>query len=228
MNSGIRIFCAAATSVLLLSGSGGSVFRPIPFSTENLPAFMNQGPVPPPAPEGYRINVLKSEPQNNLRKGRATKAVVEVRDRNNKPVAGIALLFLLPNSGPSGSFAAGGQSLTVISNSSGQATVTYTPNQVSGMFNLTVNAQVNGVQVATTTLSQANLASAAAAGMSGAAIGIIAGVAAAAAVGIGLGMGGGSNSAPATLQQSPPSIRIIGGGSPVFGPRSIVSPGRVR
>jgi hypothetical protein len=103
------------------------------------------------------------------------------------------------------------------------------------MFNLTVNAQVNGIQVATTTISQANLAvaaGAAAGGMSGATIGIIAGVAAAAAVGIGVGLGGGSNSAtpssPAVTPPAPPSIRIIGGGTPVFGPRSIISAGRVR
>lgn len=217
----------------MLCGADASIFRSIPFSTEHLAAFMSQGPAPAPPPEGYKINVLKSEPQNNLKKGRATKAVVEVRDRNNKPVAGVALLFLLPNSGPSGAFAGGAQSLTVTSNAAGQAIATYTPNQVAGMFNVTVNAQVNGVQVATTTISQANLAAAAgaAAGMSGATIGIIAGVAAAAAVGIGVGLSGGGNSAapssPAVVQP-PPSIRIIGGGTPVFGPRFVVSPGRLR
>ncbi len=219
----------------MLCGADATIFRPIPFSTEHLAAFMSQGPTPQPPPEGYKINVLKSEPQNNLKKGRATKAVVEVRDRNNKPVAGVALLFLLPNSGPGGAFAGGAQSLTVTSNAAGQAVATYTPNQVVGMFNVTVNAQVNGIQVATTTISQANLAVAAgaAAGMSGATIGIIAGVAAAAAVGIGFGLaGGGSNSAvpssPAIVPPTAPSIRIIGGGTPIFGPRPLVSAGRLR
>ena len=221
-------------SLLMLCGADASIFRPIPFSTEHLAAFMSQGPTPAPPPEGYKINVLKSEPQNNLKKGRATKAVVEVRDRNNKPVAGVALLFLLPNSGPSGAFAGGAQSLTVTSNAAGQAIATYTPNQVAGMFNVTVNAQVNGIQVATSTISQANLAVAAgaAAGMSGATIGIIAGVVAAAAVGVGVGLGGGSKSAapssPAIVPPTPPSIRIIGGGTPVFGPRSVISTGRLR
>ncbi len=218
----------------MLCGADASILRPIPFSTEHLAAFMSQGPTPAPPPEGYKINILKSEPQNNLKKGRATKAVVEVRDRNNKPVAGVALLFLLPNSGPSGAFAGGAQSLTVTSNAAGQAVATYTPNQVAGMFNVTVNAQVNGVPVATTTISQANLsvAAGAAAGMSGATIGIIAGVVAAAAVGIGVGLGGGGNAAapssPGIVTPPPPSIRIIGGGTPVIGPRFVVSPGRLR
>ncbi len=233
MNSTFRFICAATTSLLMLYGADEGIFRPIPFSTEHLAAFMSQGPAPAPPPEGYRISVLKSDPQNNLRKGRATKAVVEVRDRNNKPVAGVALLFLLPNSGPGGAFAGGVQSLTVTSNAAGQAVATYTPNQLAGMFNITVNAQVNGVQVATTTISQANLAvaaGAAAGGMSGATIGIIAGVAAAAAVGIGVGLGGGGNSAPSSpgITPTPPSIRILGGGTPVFGPRSVASPGRLR
>ena len=119
-----------------------------------------------------------------------------MRDRNNKPVAGVVLVFLLPNSGPGGSFAGGAQSLSLTTNAAGQAVATYTPNQVGGMFNMTVNAQVNGVQVATTTLSQTNLAAVAAAGgLSGTAIAIIAAVGVAAAVGIAVGLAGGGNSA---------------------------------
>ncbi len=232
MNCTLKLTCAAATSLSLLIGAESSSLRPIPFSTEHLAAFMSQGPGPAAPVEGYRINVVKSEAQNNLRKGRATKAVVEVRDRNNKPVAGVALLFLLPGSGPSGAFAGGGQSLTLITNSSGQAIASYTPNQVAGMFNVTVNAQLNGAPIGSATISQANIAAAAgaAAGMSGATIGIIAGVAAAAAVGIGVGLGGGGStpSSPAIQPPAPPSIRIGVGGQPVFGPRSVISSGRVR
>lgn len=238
MNCTSRMLCASGLTLVLLQGAAGNALRPIAFSTDRLEEFLAQGPTPSasqdPAATGYKINVLKSEAQNNLKKGRATKAVVEVRDRNNKPVAGLALLFLLPGSGPSGTFTGAAQSLSVTTNAAGQAVATYTPNQVAGIFNITVNAQVNGATVATTTITQANIAAAAAAagGMSGTTIGIIAGVAAAAAVGIGVGLAGGgkspSPSTPGVVTPTAPSIRIIGGGTPVFGPRFAIGSGRAR
>ncbi len=208
--------------------------RPVRFSTDRLPDFLEEGArietaleqQAEAAPTGFRINVVKSTAQNNLRKGRATKAVVEVRDRNNKPVAGALVLFALPGSGPSGSFAGAGQSLTLSTNSAGQATATYTPNQLGGMFNLEVSAQVNGTTVATATVPQVNLAAAGAAagGISGGTIGIIAGVAAAAAVGIGLGLAGGDSGtptvAPPTVTPVIPGVRIGPGGPAVIGPNA--------
>ena len=240
MNRTFKVLCASGLSSVFLLGASGTDLRPVRFSTDNLEEFMHQGPTPG-APQdlaatGYKINVDKSTAQNNLRKGRATKAVVEVRDRNNKPVAGVAVLFLLPGSGPSGTFAGGATSLTVTTNAAGQAVASYAPNQLAGMFNLTVSANVNGVTVAATTVAQTNVAAAAVAagaGMSGTTIGIIAGVAAAAAVGLGVGLAGGGNSAtpsPSTpVSVTPlPSIRIVGGGTPVFGPRIAIPIGRGR
>ena len=219
----------------MLLGASSAGLRPVGFSTDRLGEFMDQGPAPQDAASlGYKINFVKSAAQNNLRKGRATKAVLEVRDRNNKPVAGVAILFLLPSSGPSGTFAAGATSLTVTTNAAGQAIASYAPNQLAGMFNLTATANVNGVTVGTATVSQANVAAAAAAagaGMSGTTIGIIAGVAAAAAVGIGLAAAGGNSSTPAstpTVVTPPATIRIIGGGVPVFGPKISIPVGRGR
>jgi hypothetical protein len=225
----LRVLIAYLACGSLVTATDGNLFRPVPFSTDHLAEFMEQDA----AGTGYRINFAKSEAQNNLRKGRATKAVVEVRDRNNKPVAGALVLLLLPNSGPSGTFVGGGQSVTVTTNAAGQAVVSYTPNQVAGSFQLTASAQVNGVTVATGSLAQANLAAAAVAGgLSGTAIAVIVGVAAAAAVGIGLGMSGGGSSTPATppvvTPPPAPSVRIIGGGTPVFGPRVTFNPGRAQ
>ena len=237
MNCTTRILCASGLTLVLLQGAATNALRPIAFNVERLEEFMAQGPTPSnsqdPVVTGYKINMLKSDAQNNLRKGRATKAVVEVRDRNNKPVAGLALLFLLPGSGPGGTFAGAAQSLSVTTNSAGQATASYTPNQVAGSFNLIVNAQINGATVASASFAQSNLAAAAttAGGISGTTIGIIAAVAAAAAVGIGLGLSGGGNSSssPAPgITPAAPSIRIIGGGTPVFGPRFSIGSGRAR
>ena len=234
MNRTCRMLCAAGLSSVLLLGANGSALRPVRFSTDHLEEFLSQGPAPQDAAAlGYKINFAKSTAQNNLRKGRATKAVVEVRDRNNKPVAGVAILFLLPGSGPSGTFAGGATSLTVTTNAAGQAIASYAPNQVAGMFSMTATANVNGVTVGTATISQANIAAvagAAGAGMSGTTIGIIVGVAAAAAVGIGVAVASGGSSStvvPPTVA-SPPSVRIGGGGVPVFGPRIAIPIGRGR
>jgi Bacterial Ig-like domain (group 1) len=96
--------------------------------------------------QSLQLFVLRGEnAQNNIKKGRATKAVVEVRDRNNKPVAGAAVLFLLPDSGPGGSFVGGAQSATVTTDSAGQASVTYTPNHVAGDFNVRVTVKDSNV-----------------------------------------------------------------------------------
>ncbi len=226
---------SAMLAALMLPGADlPAGLRPNRFSTDRLGGFLAEGAridaalaaqaaPQDPAPSGFRINVVKSEPQNNLRKGRATKAVVEVRDRNNKPVAGALVLFALPGNGPSGAFAGGGQSVTVTTNAAGQATATYTPNQLGGMFNLQATAQVNGATVASTSIPQANIVAAAAAGgLSGTAIGIIAGVAAAAAVGIGVGLSGGGSSptTPGTpVTPAAPTVGIRPGGNPVIGPR---------
>jgi hypothetical protein len=102
----------------------------------------------------YKLVIVRGEnAQNNIKKGRATRPVVEVRDRNNNPVAGVAVVFLLPNSGPSGTFVGGGQMTTVTTNASGQASASFTPNTVPGNYNINVTANVNGqnlaVQIAT-------------------------------------------------------------------------------
>ncbi len=171
-----------------------------------------------PSPDGpFQLVVLRGEnAQNNIKKGRATRQVVEVRDRNNKPVAGVLLTFSLPKSGASGTFVDGSQVTTVTTNPAGQASVTFQPNSVAGSYSVDVNGNVNG-QAVNAQIAQTNVA--AAAGVSGATIGIIAAVAAGAAVGIGLGLSNrsssSSNSAAAT-----PGLRIgVGSGVTILPPR---------
>ena len=172
-----------------------------------------QAPQPEPP---YRLIVLRGEgAQNNVKKGRATRQVVEVRDRNDKPVGGIVLTFSLPKTGASGTFVDGSQSTTVTTNATGQATVTVQPNSVAGSYNIEVNGNVNG-QAVTGQIVQTNLA--AAAGMSGTTIGIIVAVAAGAAVGIGVGLAGGSSSSNAPAQT--PGLRVgVGSGVTILPPR---------
>jgi hypothetical protein len=94
------------------------------------------------APEQqYKLVIVRGEnAQNNIKKGRATRPVVEVRDRNNKPVAGALVLFTLPSTGPSGTFVGGGQIASVTTNGAGQASASFTPNAIPGQYKINVSA----------------------------------------------------------------------------------------
>lgn len=179
-----------------------------------------QGPQAP-APR-FKINVVRGEgAQNRVTKGRATsQAVVEVRDENDKPVAGAIVTFTLPSTGPGGTFTSGGAVTTVTTGPTGQATATFTPNSVAGSYNINVSATVQG-QTATASISQANIAAAAAAGgISGTTVGIIVAVAAAAAVGgVVAARGGGNNAATPAAAPVTPGLRIGIGGPVVIQPR---------
>ena len=157
----------------------------------------------------YQLVVIRGEDaQNNIKKGRATKAVVEVRDRNNNPVAGVAVLFLLPDSGAGGSFVGGTQTASVSTNSIGQASVTYTPNNVTGDFNLKASVK-NGTNETNISIRQRNTATAVAAGLSTTAIVLLALAGAGLGVGLGVGLnqGGGSTRAnTVTLTPGSPSV----------------------
>jgi len=94
---------------------------------------------------------------NNVRKRTARDAVVEVRDRNNKPLAGASVVFLLPSSGPGGTFANGAQSLTVQTNAAGRAVATgLQPNQLTGEFQIQVEARFEN-QTGRATIRQRNI-----------------------------------------------------------------------
>ena len=154
----------------------------------------------PPEPQYKLIIVRGDNAQNNLKKGRATRPVVEVRDRNNKPVAGALVLFTLPSSGPSGTFVGGGQVASVTTNSAGQASASFTANSVSGKFNVSVSSNING-QTITAQISTANIVSTA---LSATTLAVILGVIGAAGVGtaIALTRDGGA-AAPAGIRIGP-------------------------
>ena len=186
------------------------------------------------AAAGLKIVVLEGEDGVNIvKKKSAVKPVVEVRDKDNLPVAGASVLFLLPDSGPTATLASGGHSLTVLTNSAGRATITNMKPVGTGSFKINVTASFRG-QTATSTISQTNYLTVAAAnaagattagtvaggtggGLSGAAIiGIIAGVAAAAGVAIAVATKGGGSKSPGSVQI--PTGTIGGGSGPVFNP----------
>ena len=169
----------------------------------------------------YHIVVVRGDnATNRVKKGRATsQAVVEVRDENNNPVAGVLLTFTLPTVGPGGVFTSGGAMTTAVTDAAGQATVSYTPNSLAGSFNLGVSAQVSGQPPVTANIAQNNIATAAAAGgISGAMIGVIVGVVAAGAVGGILATRSSGSSTPGGGSGTPPTVPAairIGVGGPI-------------
>ena len=116
-----------------------------------------------PNQDGLTIKVLEGEDGVNIiQKNTAVKPVVEVRDRNNLPVAGATVVFILPDSGPSATFARGSRVLTVRTNSAGRASATNMHPVGMGAFNIGVTASFQN-QVATATIAQTNFATVAAA-----------------------------------------------------------------
>ena len=110
------------------------------------------------ASEELKIVILEGDGFiNNVRKRTARDAVVEVLDRNNKPLAGVSVIFLLPQGGPGGTFANGAQTLTVQTNNAGRAVASgFQPNQVTGEFQIQVEARFEN-QTARASIRQRNI-----------------------------------------------------------------------
>src|SRR6204780_5739242 len=68
------------------------------------------------------ITILDGEGAlNDIRQRTAREPIVQVEDENHKPIAGAAVLFALPGSGPGGAFAEGAQTFSTVTDSAGRA-----------------------------------------------------------------------------------------------------------
>ena len=137
---------------------------------------------------------------NNIKQRTAREPIVQVEDENHKPVAGAAVVFLLPDQGASATFANGSHMLTVTTDAQGRAIAHgFHPNGVQGQFNIRVSASFQG-KTATATISQSNAVAAAAAGAAAAGISVkllvILAVAGAAAAGAAVAATRGGSSTP--------------------------------
>ena len=152
---------------------------------------------------------------NNVRQRTAREPIVQVEDENHKPVAGAAVVFLLPNQGASGVFANGSRTLTVISDAQGRAVAHgFRPNGVQGNLQMRVTASSQG-RVASVTISQTNAvagaaAGAAAAGISAKVLIILAVAGAAVAGGVVASTRGGSSTTAPTLTTVTPGSGTVG------------------
>ncbi len=113
---------------------------------------------PLPESEGLTIEILDGEGAlNNIRQRTAREPIVQVEDKNHKPVAGALVLFAI-QSGPGGASGsvAGAASFSVRTGADGKAQLKgLKPNNLSGEFTITVTATV-GALVATAIIHQRN------------------------------------------------------------------------
>jgi len=113
---------------------------------------------PQPEAQALEISILDGDGAlNNIRQRTAREPIVQVKDRNRKPVAGVFILFAI-NDGPSGAGATigGASTFSVVTDAEGRAQIHgYTPNSTEGKFTITVTATV-GALVATAIIHQEN------------------------------------------------------------------------
>jgi hypothetical protein len=162
-----------------------------------VPGIQAQAP-----PASLQITIIDGEDAlNNIKQRTAREPIVQVEDENHKPVAGAAVVFLLPNEGASGAFTGGVRTLNVVTDSKGQAVARgFHPNHAAGRYQIRVNASYQG-KTAQTTINQTNVAGAGAAtgasAMTKLLTILVAGAVAGAAVAVSTHVGGGGSVPPA-------------------------------
>ena len=119
---------------------------------------------PPPSNAGLQIVVISGEDAVNIVQQRTAVApIVEVRDRNNQPVAGAIVTFTISQNA---SFGGGLSTLSLTTNAAGRAAVAGLTPTGTGAVQINVAAAFQG-QTATATIAQTNLATAAQAAATG-------------------------------------------------------------
>lgn len=155
---------------------------------------------------------------NSIRLRRGHDPVVQVLDHTGEPLANATVSFLLPASGPSGTFGESGLSVTVQTDNRGMATGRgLVPNRIEGQFRIRATASWRG-DAASATITQTN-AEAPSTSSRSKWIAIAAVVGGAAAGGIVLATRGGKNDTGASIGGSTGAASgTIVPGTPSFGP----------
>ena len=117
------------------------------------PLAAQQGPPP------TRLNIIVVEGEgavNDVSRRVVRDPVVRIENENQRPVAGVTVLFMLPSSGPSGTFGRSARSLLVRTNNAGLAVARgLRTNELVGKFEIRVQASLRGT-TATAVINQAN------------------------------------------------------------------------
>ena len=181
-----------------------------------------------PAPLGAqeqpkpRLNIVTIEGDgatNNIRRRTAVEPIVRVEDENQRPVAGAVVVFLLPESGPTGVFPNGSRMTTAITDQQGRAAAKgLRPNEVAGQYQIRINATYQGMTGSTTIMQSNAMGPAAPAGrVSGKWIGILGTASGVAAVGLIVAMRARRTPVPMTPPITLPSPIVISPGLPSVG-----------
>jgi hypothetical protein len=163
-----------------------------------------------------KITVVEGEGAVNSIRGRtATQPVVEVRDEQDKPIAGAEVVFQLPAAGPGGVFHGWMRTQTAKTNEEGRAAAQgLTPNEEEGRFNIKVTA-TEGKRTGTVVIAQNNVRNGGAGARSGGSrrgLWILLGVAAVAAIAGGIAAtrgddsNGGPTTTPVTISPGPVTV----------------------
>lgn len=114
---------------------------------------------PLPVEQSLHVRVLAgSDEQNDLERRVMAPLVVQVTDRDERPVEGAEVVFRFPISGAGADFPGGRTAVTVRTNSQGQAAaLNWMANGQLGRFQVHVNASY-GNQIGEATLSMENVA----------------------------------------------------------------------
>jgi hypothetical protein len=160
-----------------------------------------------PPPAQLQITILDGEGAlNNIKQQTAREPIVQVQDENHRPVAGALVIFSLPGSGPSGTFAGGSTLYNGVTDANGQVTATgLTPNKIAGKYQIQVDAKYHGLTAHASmnqtnfvgSASQATTAPAAAHAFPVKIVLIVGAIAAGAAIAVAVSQSGGSK--PATI-----------------------------
>ncbi len=190
-------------------------------------ATAQEVPAAPPAPASSKvlITILDGEGAlNDIRQRTAREPIVQVEDENHKPIAGAFVLFLLPDSGPSATFANGARMFSTTTDATGRAAAqAMHPNSVSGEFQIRVRVTWNG-STSETSIQQKNVSQASSSGEQGAQAAAVAhglslktsliivgvvGAAAGTAIGIAVARGNTTSITPGNPTVGPPSGAIV-------------------
>jgi hypothetical protein len=172
--------------------------------------------------DAYFLKIVALEGEgaiNNIQMNRAKEPVVEVLDAKDAPVQNATVTFMLPEMGPSATFADHSRTLTTITDERGRAVGRgLHPNKAPGRFQIRVTASFAG-QTARLDITQTNAQPAAAVrGGSSKKFLWIALAGAAAAGGAFAAMGSSSSAASPATAGNTTSGGVITPGSPSLGP----------
>jgi hypothetical protein len=170
----------------------------------------------PSQPSGLKVVVLEGEGAiNNSSQQRAKEPVVQVNDDNDVPVQDATVIFMLPESGASGTFGSSGLTLTMQTDERGQAIGKgLQPNKVIGQFQIRVIASQGG-RTARAMITQTNAAPAVAKSSSKAMLVLII-IAGAAGGGAAAALAGKKGSSGAAAAPVGPAT-VVTPGTPVLG-----------